>query len=365
MSTITNAPTYPVQRPPWIGAAGVASNAPTPEYANVFIPILWSSKLIEKFYDASIVPAMSNTDYEGEIKNSGDHVMIRRRPDITIKQYKADGDLEIDRPSAPLVELLIDQGNYWNLALDDVMEVQSDLDMMNMWAQDAAEQMRITVDAECLDYAYSDLLVQEAALTGNLKPYTTGKTAGRLSKNINLGVTGTPVKLSPTGTGPSAPAAVTQDIMDFILRIAQVMDENNLPETGRFIVLPSWACQMLKASDLRMANEMGDGTSVYRNGQIGTLDRMAVYKSNLLPMGARVVGTTVLPGGATTKLTLVAGESVIYGGIDNGLTFASQITKVETLRSEKSFSNLMRGLQVYGRKVVDSKSLIGAVVQPK
>lgn len=336
---------YPLADPTFEGLAR-ATSGPTPEYGNVFIPILWSSKLIEKFYDASVIPAMSNTNYEGEIKSQGDHVMIRQRPDIEIKPYAADQKLEIDRPSADLVELLIDKGNYWNVALDDVMEVQSDLNMMNMWSQDAAEQMRVVVDREVLDYAYSDLLVMNAADNH----FTTGVSGGRISQNINLGVTGTPIVLTYSGTGPTAPGATTQDIMDFILRLAQVLDENNAPESGRFVVLPAFLCQMLKASDLRMANEMGDSTSIYRNGQIGSLDRMAVYKSNLLPTDS------------ATQSTLAQGEHVIYCGINSALTFASQLTKVETLRAESSFSNLMRGLQVYGRKVIDSRFLVGAVV---
>jgi hypothetical protein len=373
--TISGAATYPVTRPPTYAPPSV----PVPEYSGAFIPTLWSSSLVEKFYDASIMPAISNSNYEGEIKQQGDHVVIRQRPSITIKPYYADSKLDVERPSAPTVELLIDMGWYWNLACDDVFEIQSDIAMMDIWATDASEQFRIVVDRDCLDYAYSKVLVAQA-LTGNYSPWTAlnapyvaggapGTSGGRISKNINLGVTGTPIQLTYSGTGPTAPAAVKQDIMDFILRISQVMDENNLPQAGRFIVLPSWAIQMLKASDLRMANEMGDSTSVYRNGQVGTLDRMSVYSSNLLPAGVMVAkaGTPpALPATAAVPAvysTLAANEHVIFAGITNGLTFASQITKVETLRSESSFANLMRGLQVYGRELVDPKSLVAAVVK--
>jgi hypothetical protein len=330
--------TYPLGTP-WSGST------PSPTYSNTFIPILWSSKLIDKFYDSSVIAAICNTDYEGEIKSSGDHVVIRQRPDVSVAAYSADMDLVIERPSADIVELLIDKGFYWNTALDDVMEVQSDINMMNMWSQDASEQMRVAIDTEVLDYIYPVLLAGAATYD------TAGTTAGRISQNINLGVTTAPITLTYSGTGPTAPTATTQDIMDFILRMAQVLDEHNAPETGRFLVLPAWACQMLKASDLRMANEMGDSTSIYRNGQIGTVDRMSIYKSNLLPTAA------------STQTTLAAGEHVIFCGTTHGATFASQVTKVETLRSERSFSNLMRGLQVYGRKVVNERYLVGAVVK--
>lgn len=338
MATVTPAATYTIGTP-WHGGSN-----PSPVYSGTFIPILWSKKIIEKFYDASVLTSITNTNYEGEIKNMGDHVVIRQRPDVTINAYEVHQDLSIEHPSVATVELLIDQGNYWNVAIDDVMEVQSDLDMLSMWAQDAAEQMRIVVETEVLDNIYPDLLA--AAGTAN----TAGATAGRISGNIDLGVTTAPVALTQSGTGPTAPGANTQDIMDFILRMAQVLDENNAPETGRFLVLPAWACQMFKASDLRQADKMGDATSVYRTGLIGKVDRFDVYMSNLLPTAA------------STQTTLTGSEYVIFAGTTHAVTFATQLTKVETLRSERSFSNLMRGLQVYGRKVIDPKYMVGAVV---
>ena len=333
--------TYP-QGSPWHGGS-----APSPTYSNTFIPILWSSKLIDKFYDTSVMQVMSNTDYEGEIKGQGDHVVIRQRPDITINTYSSMQDLTIEHPNSDIIELLINKGFYWNTALDDVMEVQSDMNMMNMWSQDASEQMRVAIDQECLDYMFN-----ACQTNGDVTPYfTSGATGGLISQNINLGVTTAPITLTYSGTGPTAPGAVTQDIMDFVLRLGQTLDEQNAPDMGRFLVLPAWACQMLKASDLRMANEMGDSSSVYRNGQIGSLDRFTVYKSNLLPNENSV------------QSTLAAGEHGIFAGTTHGATFASQVTKVETLRSERSFSNLMRGLQIYGREIVNYRYLVSAVVK--
>lgn len=342
MSTITHAATYPIASTTWHGGAN-----PNPVYSNRFIPILWSRKILEKFYDSSALSMICNTDYEGEIKNQGDHVMIRQRPDITVAAYETHMDLAVEHPSADVIELLINKGYYWNVGLDDVMEVQMDLNMLNEWTSDAGEQLRIAVETEVLDY-----LCATSIANGNGSPYyTSGANSGRISQNINLGATTAPITLTYSGTGPTAPTAVTQDIMDFILRLAQVMDEWNAPESGRFVVLPAWACQMLKASDLRMANEMGDSKSVYRNGVIGMLDRFTVIKSNLLPAGTPAVQTT-----------LAAGEHAILFGTTHGATFASQLTKVETLRSEHSFSNLVRGLQVYGRQLVNERYLGTAVI---
>ena len=96
------------------------SATPTPAYAGTFIPILWSTKLIEKFYASTVLGSDRNTDYEGEIKNKGDTVVIRTKPTITIKDYRADGLLEVERPSSNIIELKIDKGKYFNLILDDV-----------------------------------------------------------------------------------------------------------------------------------------------------------------------------------------------------------------------------------------------------
>jgi hypothetical protein len=312
------------------------SATPTPAYAGTFIPILWSTKLIEKFYASTVLAAISNTDYEGEIKSKGDTVVIRTKPSITIKDYRADGLLEIERPSSNIVELKIDKGKYFNLILDDVYEVQSDLNMMNMWSDDAAQQFKIVVDREIL-----------LGLLGQAHAKNRGQTAGLISGNVQLGVTGTPIQIvarNPAGTAGKV------EIVDLLVRLGQVLDEQNIPENGRWIVVPAWVSSQIKMSELRDASLTGDGTSILRNGRLGMIDRFTIYVSNLLPSG-------VAAG-------LAAGEWVIYAGTQHGLTFASQINNVETLRSEMTFGQLLRGLQIYGYKVLDGTALAQAIVVP-
>src|SRR4029077_2722793 len=110
------------------------SATPTPAYAGTFIPVLWWTKLIEKFYASTVLAAISNTDYEGEVKNQGDTVRIRTKPTITISDYAADQARSLQRPSGNVVDLTIDQGKYFNTILDDVMDVQSDLNLLSMWS---------------------------------------------------------------------------------------------------------------------------------------------------------------------------------------------------------------------------------------
>jgi hypothetical protein len=132
--------------------------------------------------------------------------------------------------------------------------------------------------------------------------------------------------------------------------MGQALDEQNIPETGRWVVLPTWAATLVKQSELRQAYLSGDGVSILRNGRLGMVDRFTLYTSNLLPTG------TV--GG------LAAGETSIYAGHAHGLTFASQVSKVETLRSEQTFGTVLRGLQVYGYKVIDGTAIAQAIVTP-
>lgn len=304
-----------------------------------FIPEIWSGKMVEKFYASTVLSAISNTDYEGEIKDFGDTVNIRTKPTITISPYSADQSLTLQRPVGSRIQLTIDHGYYFNTILDDVMEVQSDLNNLSMWSDDSAEQMKIQIDSEVLLY-----------LSGNMATSNQGTAAGAISGNINLGayVSGTgshPLTISAYPTGTSTNTSP----VEVILRMGQCLDEQNIPEAGRWVVIPAWYATRLKMSELRQVYLSGDSVTMLRNGRLGMIDRFTVYVSNLLPNG--------VAGG------LNAGEFLIYAGHAHGLTFASQVQKVETLRSEMTFGTILRGLQVYGRKVVDGKALVQAVVK--
>jgi len=320
---------YPVAGTQFGGGA-----APSPAYAGTFIPEIWSGKLIEKFYASTVLAAISNTDYEGEIKNQGDKIKIRTKPTITIRDYQAGQSLLVERPSSNIVEMDIDKGKYFNTILDDVMELQSDINLMSLWAEDAAEQMKIVIDQDVLTN------LRNTPVAANR-----GTTAGARSGTINLGATTTPVTIVDRN-----PSAGQVPVVDYLIRLGQVLDEQNIPETGRWVVMPTWLATRIKTSELRDASLTGDGQSILRNGRLGMIDRFTLYTSNLLPSG--------------TNAGVAAGEWLVYAGHSHGLTFASQMTKVETLRSESTFGNLFRGLQIYGYKVLDGTALTQGVVIP-
>ena len=331
---------------PSSGFPGATSGSTPPIYptgssgnnlqATGFIPEIWSGKLVEKFYASTVLAAISNTDYEGEIKNKGDRVKIRTKPTISIHNYDADGLLGLDRPTGGTVELYIGNGKYFSLILDDVMEMQSDLNILSMWSDDAAQQLKITVDQDVLD-----------GIVNGMAAANQGTAAGVITGSINLGVKGTPLQV--VGRNPGAGQV---ELIDVLLRMGQVLDEQNIPEVGRWVVMPAWAGRMIKQSELRQAYLSGDSVSMLRNGRLGMVDRFTIYISNLLP------------NNSTDSTNFASGEWPIFAGHAHGLTFASQISKVETLRSELTFGQILRGLQVYGYQIVDGKALAQAYVTP-
>ena len=286
--------------------------------ASQFIPQIWSGKLQVKFYKSTVLGDITNNDWEGEIKGHGDKVIIRSTPDINIVDYVRGLNLTNQVPTSTPIELLIDKGKYFSVIVDDVNKVQSDLNLLDTFTNDAGEQMKIGIDTIVLNN------VAASAATKNK-----GSTAGLISNNLSLGVTGTPITFSAT------------NVIDNLMYLGQALDEQNVPESGRWAVIPSWMARMLKMSDLKNAYLTGDGTSPLRNGKVGQLDRFTLYVSNCL---------TGITDGANTCYNVLAGTK-------QAISFASQITNMETLRSPSTFGNIVRGLNVFGYKVTKPEGL--------
>ncbi len=290
-----------------------------PNYSGNFIPEIWSGKLIENFYDATVLAAISNTDYEGEIRNMGDTVNIRTTPEITIKTYVKGQTLSVENPDKPKLQLVIDKGEYFACVEDDVDKVQSDINLMDTWSKDASERMKIKIDQRVLTDILPDISADNK-----------GATAGRISNNIDLGTTGSPIAITKT------------NVLEYLVDIGTVLDEANCPEGNRFVVIPAKMAGMIKKSDLKDASLTGDSVSILRNGRLGMIDRFTVYMSHNLSV-------------SSGKFSLVAGHKM-------GFTFASQMTNMETIRSESTFGNIIRGLQVYGYKVVKPEALAQGII---
>lgn len=327
-----------------LGVAGSGSAAliagAYPQYSTAsttkFIPEVWSGKLQAKFYKNTVLGEITNNDWEGEIKGQGDKVYIRSIPTITIRDYTKGMNLTNEVPESTPLELNIDKGKYFSVVLDDVDAVQADVKLMDMFTNDASEQMKITIDYDVLNG------VKTGAATANK-----GATAGAISGNINLGATYATRAISKS------------NVLDLILDMGQVLDEQDVPETGRWLVVPAWMAAIIKNSDLKQAYLTGDSQSPLRNGKLGMIDRFTLYTSNNLPYSTDL-GSDSATGGTGTAADVRAWS--VLAGTRDAISFASQMTNVETIRAQSTFGNIVRGLNVYGYKVTKPEALVNALV---
>ena len=257
-----------------------------------FIPEIFSKKLQAKFYANTVLAEVTTNEYEGEISGQGDKVNIRAVPAVTVADYT--GSLSYADVTSSTIELNINKAKSYAFKVDDILRQQADIDFMNAAAEDAAQNMKIAIEQDVF-------------------------------ANIGAGSSLTDVNSSEAGTNAG-------NILGHILTAGRTLDENNIPETERFMIIDPATAAIIKNSDLKQAYLTGDAESPIRNGNIGMIDRFTVYVSNNLPSS----------GSVTTGL---------YGH-PKAVAYASQMTNTETVRLESSFGDGVRGLAVYGYKVI-------------
>lgn len=309
---------YPVQSP----------QNTTPAYSGTFIPTIWSSKLITKLYASTVFGEIANTDYEGEIKSMGDKVVMLTAPSVSINPYTVGQNLVYEVLAPNKTELDIDKGNYFGVNVSDVYEVQSQPNLMDMFTNDASKQMAIANDRECLKYA-----------VGTPAAANMGATAGAISAGYNLGTDAVPIALN------------VATIVGVITSLASTLDEQNVPETDRWLVISPRIRNTLMNSELKQAYLTGDAESTLRNGKIGRIDRFDLYVSNLMPAGAAGFNFDGTVNAAAVK------REAVLAGHKMAMTWAGQIDKVESLPNPTDFGTLVRGLCVYGRKTIKPQAL--------
>ena len=260
---------------------------------NHFIPEVFSKKLQAKFYAQTVLSEVTTNEYEGEISGLGNKVNIRAVPAVTVADYT--GSLSYSDVTSSTIELDINKAKSYAFKVDDILKRQADIDFMNEAAKDAAQNMKIEIE--------KDVFANVAA--------------GSSLTDINGG---TPATVS------------TSNVLGFILEAGQTLDENNIPEEDRFMIINPAVASILKQTELRQAYLTGDNVSPLRNGFIGKIDRFNMYVSNNL----------------STASSITSG---LYGH-PKAIAYASQMTNTETVRLESSFGDGVRGLAVYGYKVI-------------
>lgn len=267
---------------------------------NNFIPKVWSAKILVALMKFHIFgsAAVVNRDYEGEIQDKGNSVKINAVGDITIKDY--DKNTEID--SAENLndagqELLIDQAKYFNFKVDDIDKVQTNANVMAEAMSRAGYGLRDKVD---VFIASSHILVPSANFVG-------------------------------TDGAPIIPTK--EDAYDYLVDLNTKLDEANVPAEGRFCIVPPWFEGLLLKDSRFIAAGTAKTDDVIRNGMIGRAAGFDIYKSNNTPNN----------NGAQYKV--IAGHPMAY-------SFAEQIVKTEAYRPEKSFADAVKGMHVYGGRLV-------------
>ena len=285
-----------------------------PDLSGVAIPTIFSMRVQEKFYNEAVIPAITNTNWEGEIANQGDKVVIRGIPNVTVTPWNKGDVLDYESLTPSTTNLLVNKGASFAFKIDDVDAKQFDIDFGAAYQKDAAIQLKLNVEDTVLGDVYDDC-----------SAYNQGATAGKESAGYNLGAS-------------TAPLAITKDtIVDKVLECAGVLDETDTPDDGRYFVLPSWACVYLKSA-LSDASMTGDGKSTVRNGRVGMLDRFTIYQSN------RIDTTT----DTYTVFNMIFGHK-------SAITFAGQINSTKKLTLESTHADAVRGLLVYGYKAVNTE----------
>ena len=313
-----------------------------PAYSGTFIPTLWSSRLNYKFYTASVFGEIANTDWEGEIKSMGDKIVINNIPDIAISSYTVGTGLAYQVPTPSTIELTVNNGKYFAFQVHDVLAYQAQPKLMDVFSNDASMQMKVAIDSTTL---YNTFSTGDAA--------NKGATAGVKSASYNLGSDTAPVTLSAS------------NVLSTLTALSGVLDEQNVPETDRYLVIDPVTRQVLMQSNLAQAQFMGDSSSMVRNGKIGIIDRFTVYVSNNLPRAVAGSATPWLSGDGTEySITSASGlkRRAIIAGHKSAISFAAQMNKVETVRNPSDFGDYVRGLHIFGYKVVKPQSLAVAIV---
>ena len=321
---------------PLIGATGAFAGV---NVSGSFIPTLWSAKLNQKFYKSTVFGEIANTSYEGEISGLGDKVVINNRPDITISDYQVGTSLSYQVPAPSTVELPIDRAKYFAFNVNDVVEHQSQPKLMDMFSDDAAMQMKIAIDTSVLLGTAT-----KQGIWNDVPAANQGATAGAISGGYPLGTATAPITLTAS------------NVLATLTALAGVLDEQNIPETERWLLIDPLTRQILMQSNLAQAQFMGDDKSMVRNGKIGMIDRFTVYVTNNLPKAAATQDYFGAAAAGTAKRRL------IMAGHKSAVTFASQMTKMETVRNPSDFGDYIRGLNVYGYKTIIPTGLASALV---
>ena len=306
-----------------------------------FTPQIFSQKVLKFFRRASVAEDITNTDYFGEIENFGDTVNIIKEPTISVSSYTRGSVVNTQNIADDQITLTVDQANAFAFKIDDIEERQSHINFEALSTSSGAFALKRKYDANILQTISDGAGIagaDDASLSGGLT--TTLSTLGTASSPIN-------VETDDAG-------------INLMLQMARVLDDQSVPEENRwFVAPPIFYEKMFQAGNKIVEVQVtGDGSSNLRNGLAtpGTLAGFTCYKSTALN-STNGTDQVTMSGLATD-----GSENVILAGHISACATASHIAKTEVVRSTESFSDVVRGLHVFGRKVLRPEALVRGVI---
>ncbi len=310
-----------------------------------FAPEIFSQKVLKFFRRASVAEDITNTDYTGEIENFGDTVNIMKEPTLTVTAYQRGSVVNPQDLADDQITLVVDKANAFAFKIDDIEERHSHVNFEALATSSGAYSLKKKFDANILQNLSDAAGIGASAVSGTT--LTTTAAAG------DIGTANAPINVETDDNG-----------INMMLAMARLLDDQSVPEENRWFVAPPIFYQKAFQAGNKIAevNITGDGTSPLRNGlaMVGTLAGFRCYKSTALNSTGGVDQVTLTD--ATATLATDASENVVLAGHISAMATASHIAKTEVVRSTESFSDVIRGLHVFGRKVLRQEAIVRGVI---
>ena len=335
-----------------------------------FSPVIYSKQVQLAFRKSSVVEDVTNSDYFGEIANMGDSVKIIKEPEVSVQAYNRGTQITAQDLDDEDFTLVVDQANYYAFKMDDIEEAHSHVNFLSLASDRAAYRLRDQYDQDVLGYMCG---FQQSAKHGNADTARTTSpgtnavsTAGddelltsmKLKKgdfaNITTGSAGDhSIPLEPRFPGATAASTSTTTPLSVIARMSRLLDQQYVDTAERWLIVDPVFIELLKDEDSRLLNSDFGGSGL-QNGLVArSLHGFNVYISNNLPS----VGTGSATTGSANQNT---NYGVIVAGHSSAVATAQQITKTESYRDPDSFADIVRGMHLYGRKILRPEAIVTA-----
>ena len=303
------------------------ANSVSGQANSFFLPSIYSKKVLNFFRKSSVVEAITNTDYAGEISAYGDSVKIIKEPVISVSDYTRGQDTTPTKLTDQELTLVVDSAKAFKFIVDDIETKMSHVNFKEVASSSAAYALKDSFDAAVIANMFS-------GLSASSPDHVLGAdNATALGANVYDGTGSVDIGLSSE-----------TDPLNLMARMARLLDEQNVPEEGRwFVAGPDFYEQLGQSSSKLLSVDFNAGQGSIRNGLVssGKLRGFDMYKSNNIAATSNATG------------------KVLAGHISSTAT-AQTIISTEVLRDPSSFGDIVRGLHVYGSKVLRPEAIVGA-----